>query len=68
MINLISSLAGLVSAMLDKFIEDKDQKAQLEINKAEGSRRNVVMRQRGERQDEVNRLKGLESDIINSGK
>ncbi len=68
MINLISSLAGLVSAMLDKFIEDKDQKAQLEINKAEGSRRNVVMSQRGERQDEVNRLKGLESDIINSGK
>ena len=29
MINLISSLAGPVSAILDKFIEDKDQKAQL---------------------------------------
>ena len=29
MINLISSLAGPVSAILDKFVEDKDQKAQL---------------------------------------
>ena len=29
MINLISGLAGPVSAILDKFIEDKDQKAQL---------------------------------------
>src|SRR6056300_1424391 len=29
MINLISGLAGPVSAILDKFIEDKDQKARL---------------------------------------
>ena len=29
MINLISTLAGQVSAILDKFIEDKDQRAQL---------------------------------------
>jgi hypothetical protein len=29
MINLISGLAGPVSAILDKFIEDKDKKAQL---------------------------------------
>lgn len=29
MLNLIGTLAGPVSAILDKFIEDKDQKAQL---------------------------------------